>query len=109
MTAPFAIHPRMVPMEAVRFDGSDASAQTIALWVKERGDITDDSRMNYKSFSDLEPRFRFEPNYDGGWEVRPGQYIVRLAPSVYVVLTPEQFETLYQQGETIVPMIVQIR
>lgn len=107
MTAPFPVAARPVAMEAAVFDGSDASAQTIALWVKERGDITDDSRMNYKAYSDLTPRFHFQPNMDSGWDVRAGQYVVRLAPSVYIVLTPEQFELLYQSVDTL--LLGQIR
>lgn len=101
MTAPFAVAARPVGLEAVIFDGSDASAQTIALWVKERGDITWKSTMRYSAGSRTDPRFTFDPEGDGGWSVRPGQHIVRMAPRSYAVLTPDLFDLLYQRVDTL--------
>lgn len=100
------VQPRQRPVEAMRFDGTDAGAQSIALWVKESGDITSDSRMHFRFESGGRREFNFDPAGTGGWDVRAGQYIVRMAPGAYLVLSERDFMLLFEESFGILPITI---
>lgn len=93
---PETVAMRPAPLHAMRFDGTDAGAQAIALWVKESGDITSRSQMRYHAASDGGRGFLFDVVGDGGEIVDPGDWVVRLPGGMYLVLAQDAFDTIFE-------------
>lgn len=95
LISPKHVRMRLQDITAMRFDGTDAGAQAIALWVKESGDINDRSYMRYRNDSDHPAGiFTFDVLGDGGQIVDPEDWVVRIA-GFYLVMSESTFDAIF--------------
>lgn len=109
---PESVQVRPQEITAMRFNGTDASAQSIALWVKENGDITPKSRMNFRAERDwfdggVAQGFTFDVLGDGGQKVETGDWVVRIA-GLYLVVNQATFDQVFEIGGNVL-MIGEMR
>lgn len=101
---------RPAPITAMRFDGTDAGAQAVALWAKESGDITSRSSMHFYAGSQTgRPEFLFDIIGDGGQVVDPGDWVVRMAGGMYLVLAQDAFDAIFQSVAGPAPITLSIQ
>lgn len=99
------IAPRPVPMEAFRWDGTESSAQAIALWLVERDGRGAWDQVRYIRESGHSPKLYLQRDSwaeaGNSLEASSGEWVVRFGTLV-LVLDQETFDHYFTTTDTLV-------